>query len=289
LGNDIGAHAVQKTDRLLRHIFPWAVDAGFIIVDPTANMKPRKASSPVRKDDYFTVQQVERLLDVSTLEKLAKPNYAKGGYWVEDAPYYRVHLHGLVELGVRIGELAGIRRPDVFLSDDECGSSIRIRRTRLQDYKDRTKEPKTAAGDRIIFISDEFAAMLRHYLEHQYDRCEDGEAARLNPNGYVFTSPAGAPFNIRAFRKQFKKMCRAAGITNLGTDDKPIVPHPHTTRHTFFTHMKESHVPQETFMSIGGHGDPRATARYMGTTDDARKEAIAQYRQRLRRTPKSRS
>ena len=284
----VGAHAVQRVDRLLRHdVFPWAKDNGFICVDPTASLKPRTASSAFRKDDYFTVQQVEQLLDVRTLERLGKPDYAKGGYWVDDAPYFRVHLMGLVETGVRMGELAGIRTPDVTFSDEADGSSIRIRRGRLQDYKDRAKEPKTTAGDRTIFISHEFAIVLREHLEHQYDHCNKDEAERLNPNGYVFTTPIGAPINIRAFRKQFKKMCRAAGITNLGTDEQVIAPHPHTTRHTFFTHMKEAGVPQDTFMNVGGQSDPRATMRYMGTTDEARREASEKYRKRLGRDSKN--
>ena len=295
----VGAHAIEKTQGLLKHnVFPWAKREGYIIVDPAQTLTPRTAKSPVRKKDFFTTKHVAKLLDIRTLETLAEfdPDKPKH-HWVKHATYYLVHLMALLELGVRIGELAGIRWSDFWLSDEPNESYVEISRTRLQDYHDRTKEPKSEAGERTIFMSDELANALRHHREHQYDLCANANILYVrrhkkqpeppNPNDYVFTTPYGRPIDIKTFRRQFKRICAEAGIDNLGTADKKIPPHPHTTRHTFFTHMKEAGVPQDTFMDVGGHSDPRATMRYMGTTDEARREASEKYRKRLGRDSKN--
>jgi integrase len=59
-------------------------------------------------------------------------------------------------------------------------------------------------------------------------------------------------------------------------------PHPHTTRHSFFTHRSEAGVTKSTLMTTGRHKSEAATSRYIGTSEKDAREAWDKYRDRIR-------
>jgi len=64
-------------------------------------------------------------------------------------------------------------------------------------------------------------------------------------------------------------------------DDKPVAAHPYTLRRTFLTHLAEAGAPQSAMMALAGHSDFRATQVYLGSTEDAQRQAITSLWNRL--------
>lgn len=278
----VGANARSKTQTVLKDVFRWAKKTGFVYVDPTVGLEAITVPKPNNKNDYLSVDEVQRLLDPGVLASL------EAAREVRRATYYHVHLRFLVETGCRPGELIAIRDRDLFISENGGRSYVWIHHSR---YGQRVKGTKTAAGDRKITISDRLASDLRAHLARRYEHREAADeriASRggslpesSNPQGFVFTSPWGRPLNLQQFRKVFGHVCAHAGIDPHGAGDKPIMPHPYTIRRTFLTHLAETNAAQSTMMALAGHCDFRATQVYLGSTEAAQVEAIGNLWSRL--------
>ena len=278
----VGAPARQKVQALLRNIFTWARSEGYILTDPTEALAPIRQDPVDRTDDYFTPEEFRLLQDPATYASLE----ANGK--VRHASYYRFIFMLLLETGCRIGELAGVTWDSVRFSERPGESHLLVRASRGGRNVGPTKTP---AGKRVVYISDELSVELVRHKAHQYDhvradahdtRAEaDAPASVLNPQGLVCTTPWGRPLDVRGFRKRiFRAVCEEAGIDTSGVTRHR--PHPHTARHTFFTHSGEAGVDMNTLMAVGGHSDLRATSRYMGTTTEAAKAARDSYLTRMR-------
>jgi integrase len=66
-------------------------------------------------------------------------------------------------------------------------------------------------------------------------------------------------------------MVRGSRIDTSGVTRRR--PHPHTARHTFFTHAGEAGVLMDTLKTVGGHKDSKVTSGCMGLTDAGGKAA----------------
>jgi integrase len=272
---EVGANARSKTQSLLKNIFRWAKAEGYVYNDPTKNLEPVKVPPPNNRSDYLTLEEVRHLLDPRVLVSLEDKKL------VRHATYYHVHLRFLVETGCRVGEMLAVRDTDLHLPDTAGESYVWIQHSR---YRMQIKQPKTSAGNRRIPISQGLAKELRSHLAHRddYRKAADqsivarggSPAAPISRDGLTFTSPWARPLDARQFRKVFRKVCAEAGIPSKGAEAATVAPHPHTLRHTFLTHLAETSPPQSAMMALAGHGDYRATQGYLGSTEEARRQAI---------------
>jgi integrase len=277
----VGANARSKTQTVLKDIFRWAKKEGYIYSDPTRDLEPITIPKPNNKHDFLSPEEIRRLLDPDALAVLEQKRM------VRRATYYHPHVRFLVETGCRPGEMVAVRDSDLHLAE-EGQSYVWVRHSR---YGREIKDTKTAAGNRKIPLSDGLAEELLLHLSRRYEHrdsadqriAERGGSVRppANPLGFTFTSPWGRPLDLRQFRKVFKDMCIQAKIDTLGADDKAIAPHPYTLRRTFLTHLAESGAPQSAMMALAGHSDFRATQVYLGSTEDAQRQALTNLWTRL--------
>jgi integrase len=176
---------VQKAYQLLGKVLGAAVDAGML------------AQSPCRRVPLPKVEREEvRFLtpaEVATLADAIQPRYRA---------LVLVGAYG----GLRIGELAGLRRGRV----DLLRGTVQVAEivVEVQGVL-HMGLPKTRASRRTVglprFVVDELAAHL---------------AEAGHPEAFVFTAPQGGPLRVTAFRARvWRPATRAAGLDGLRIHD----------------------------------------------------------------------
>jgi integrase len=180
---------VQKAYQLLGKVMGAAVDAGML------------AQSPCRRVPLPKVEREEmRFLTPAEVATLA------------DAIHQRYRALVLVGAygGLRIGELAGLRRNRVDLLRGTVQVAEIVVEVRGMLHRG---PPKTRASRRTVglprFVVEEVAAHLAAHL-----------AAPGDPEAFVFTAPQGGLLRLPAFRARvWRPAVRAAGLDRLRIHD----------------------------------------------------------------------
>jgi len=144
--------------------------------------------------------------------------------------------------GMRRGEIAGLRWPDVDLD----AGRVSPRRPRVVvSYEVLVSEPKTAKGRRSIALDPVTLAALR---EHRLRQLEDRLAVgpRWQDSGLVFTWPDGRPLHPERFSRWFEQHARAAGLPKIRL---------HDGRHSYATAALAAGVPAKVVSVRLGHAN----------------------------------
>jgi integrase len=131
-------------------------------------------------------------------------------------------VHMLLELGVRRGELLGIRTSDIRAQSQEVNIELRP-----DDKEDpRLYEPNGKTKDRILAVSSQSLRRISSYVQGaRYDI----KLARKNP--FLLVASTGEPLSISGFNKLFKALQEST------PELKMVIPH--LLRHTFNDNMAE--------------------------------------------------
>ena len=157
----------------------------------------------------------------------------------------------LVETGMRLGELLGLRWEDVDLD----GRQLQIRQT-LSSLGGRIilSEPKTASSRRPYELSPQAIEALRaHWVRQASERLAAGEV--WVASGQVIATEIGTPVDPSNFRRRFAKVSAAAGIEKC---------HPHELRHTAASLMLSRDVPLHIVADVLGHSSISVTKDVYG-------------------------
>lgn len=129
-------------------------------------------------------------------------------------------VHMLLELGVRRGELLGIRTADIRAQSQEVNIELR------PDDKDdpRLYEPNGKTNDRILAVS---AQLLRRIAVYVQGARYDIKPARKNR--FLLVASTGEPLSISGFNKLFTP------LQDSMPELKMVIPH--LMRHTFNDNM----------------------------------------------------
>lgn len=167
--------------------------------------------------------------------------------------WFRRFLTILFWTGLRSGELAALRLPDV-LEDHPVLPHIRVVGTRYQLGHERgVHTPKTAAGERIVPLLPPAAQALR---EMRADHIAQLRAFGMswNPEQFVFlTGLTERPYGHSQLYMAWRSALNAAGL--------PVLPL-HTTRHTTATLLLAADVPARIQTAILGHVSLEQTHDY---------------------------
>jgi integrase len=157
----------------------------------------------------------------------------------------------LVETGMRLGELLGLRWEDVDL---EAGQ-LNIRQTlSTLDGKILLDEPKTASSRRPYELSPQAVEALRgHKVRQAAERLAMGEY--WTASGLMMVSDFGTPVDPSNFRRVFRKVAKQAGIEGC---------HPHELRHTAASVMLSRGVPLHVVSDVLGHSSISVTKDVYG-------------------------
>jgi integrase len=228
-----GASSAAKCYRLLRSILTTAVEDGLLVANP-CTIKGA-GIEPAEERPIPTVAEAYKLADA-----------------IE--PRLRCLILLAAFVGLRKGELLGLRRSDIDLDN----SKITVARQRQLDKigNELVGPPKSDAGRRTVTISPKLIPALRQHL----DIC-----AQPGDDGYVFTGQKGGPLLPHVLQTAWVRARRQVGLEHL---------HLHDLRHLAGTLAASKGAAPKELMYRLGHSSSQASLRYQHATL-ARDEAIA--------------
>lgn len=218
----------------------------------------------------------------AALLRVAKPRPRKAKPWsVEEVrqflesaragqdPLYAAYVLILV-LGLRRGEVLGLRWEDVDLDGGELAVAFQLQRVRRQLLH---RETKTESSEATLPLPDICVTALKARREEQDKR--RNEAGRdWHETGLVFTTRYGTPIEPRNFHRDFKARCRKAGVREISV---------HATRRTCASLLVALDVHPRVAMQILRHSQIAVTMNvYSEAPSKATRTALKRLGKQLR-------
>jgi len=196
---------------------------------------------PRRLPVFLQEGEVERLLEAPLTMK--RPRYAPWQRWRD-----RAILETLYGCGLRVRELADLRRRDV----DLVGDTVRVF--------------GKGARERIVPVGRFAAHAIRSYLDLR---------GGLRGEEFLFAGRGGARLGVRGVQRLLKPLLRHAGLSMALT--------PHKLRHSFATHLLDRGADLRSVQQMLGHRRLGTTQVYTHVTADRMKKAYDAAHPRAKR------
>jgi integrase len=150
--------------------------------------------------------------------------------------------------GLRPGELAGLRWPNVDIDSDDPYVDVVERASEVDHKYVGQADPKTDRGRRKIGLHPLVVAALRRHREdmHILDRYDD--------EGFVFCTRNGTPQSLANVRRAFKQLCKRGGLGEGWTT--------YELRHSFVSLVSDQIDDLVKVADLAGHVDTRTTQGY---------------------------
>jgi len=247
-----GAGVIAQTLRTFRTVLAVAVDAEIIEANPASRVAAPKATVPPAE------RTERRALSAAETADLIEATPAR----------YRALVAVAAYTGLRISEVAGLRRADVDMLRLDVHVRQQLARYHGRHFSDEDRrlgahlrQPKTSAAVRTVPLPPALRPMLDEHMSTYVG---------ADANALVFTSPSGKPLAVNNWgRRVFTPSLRTAGLEHLV---------PHALRATFTTNLVASGVDVRTAQQLLGHGSPTVT---LSAYARVRPEAIEDARAKL--------
>lgn len=235
---------------LLRIFFDLAVQEGIIQreTNPMLNKinRPKQEKKPV---EAYTLEELNLILEIAE---------------EDENPDIRLILNLALLSGIRRGEMAGLRWENVNL--DESYIYICESRVVVEGGKEYTKQPKTQAGIRKIYIPEKLVSVLKEYNKRYLEnKLKYGK--KFKDKGYVLSKPDGEPFSPQGISNNYLRFMERH-------KDKIRYLKFHGLRHTYASVLINQNTNPKTVQHNLGHADVSLTLSiYSHSFESAEKEA----------------
>lgn len=233
---------VNSTYIVLQSLFDAAIDNDIISRNPCKKIKERKMGRQTDKKEAVTISTQKRFLEAAT------------------GTLYEREYRFVLQTGLRVGELIGLRWSDVDLENRE----IRIVRSIYFNTSEKVWHigaPKSEYGKRRIPLTDEAIRILKEQKEFD-EKLKIPEEWK----DQVFLSRKGKPVYASQYDRCMETICQRAGVKTFRI---------HVLRHTFATRCIEGKMSPKTLQKILGHHDVAFTLNtYVTTTADEMKKEM---------------
>ena len=189
----------------------------------------------------------------------------------KDHQWYLAFLF-LLNYGMRIGEVLGLRWTDIDFANDECHVRQQLQRI---DGKITACDIKTDAGNRMIPLSPLIKkallekAVLAGINLYGCFQPEQG----FNTEHLLVTNKYGGAVDYHSFRRIYYKLQEQIGMQKSK---------PHIARHTTATLMKNLHVPDRDIQAILGHANVLTTQQiYQQGDKEVQYNAVAAVAEKI--------
>lgn len=255
---NISYSMAKKIYDMVRVVLIYAYVKKDIAVDIANIMKmPIKESfKEVRHIETYTHEEYEILYDYIMTEYSVKKNQRSLRY----APLYLILFH----TGLRVGELLALTWKDIDFRKNIIHVSKSVSFVRNRTGEGNTKNisiitsVKTSAGVRDIPVNRTCIELFKE-LGNRYSDFDCSSE-------YVCCNLDGSFIKLRAFERQFQRICKRADVQYKGI---------HAIRHTFASNLIEKGVFPKVVSELLGHTNVVFTLnRYVHTDNNAKKEAV---------------
>ena len=149
------------------------------------------------------------------------------------------------------------------------GAVLTVKRTIVQLGGKLVEEAsaKSRAGDRLVFLDADTAALLREHRKAQL-RVRMAAGPAWHDDDLVFCQPDGQPWNPDHVSKRFRRLAGLAGV--------PVIKLHEGGRHTGNSLMYDAEVRQDIVMRQVGHASKEISQRYNHPLRQAHLAAAAQ-------------
>ena len=247
-GKPLSEHTVEGVHACLCGILSDAMEGGFLTHNPawrTYRYTGRKSEKVIADEE--TAQRLILALEDESIK-------------------YETFFKLLIATGMRRGECCGLQWQDI----DYAARSIHIRRNvvKLTGEEIIVKEPKTSAGDRLVFFSAEMESLLREYRHFCEIEAEHEDERELTDEDYLFRRRGKRlPMTPTTFTWRFKLILKKNGLP-----EKLTV---HSLRHTAASLMIANGTDVTTVAGILGHAQPSTTLDIYSHSFDKNKRAAS--------------
>ena len=246
--DELAPASIYKIHKLLQSAFKKALVTRRISRTPMDAVEPPKVTQ--EEVTIFSFTELLRLF--RTLRK-------------KEWQHYYTFFHLLLVTGMRVGELLALKFEDIDFDNRE----IHVCRTKVGRTGNKTNEPKTKAGNRYI------PTLFDKTLERIKNLRQEGNLTRLT--GYLFQTRSGNSLNYNNLRRDWVKICDAAGIE---------LKHIHAFRHTFATTALAKGIPVLEVSRILGHTNATTTLIMYGhSLPGYNKRLIEQFQRKKKQKP----
>jgi integrase len=246
-----GPTSVRHMLSRLRSVYSRLVEDGTVAKNTAALVKPPAKGE--QETATLTVEQVQKLFD----------NLEKSGNRLE-------HLHHLaVQMGLRRGELAGLRWSDIDLD----AATLTVAQQRVHsDAGAVVADTKTDAGRRVLPIPSTLLPVLkRARTRSKAEKLAAG--SKWIGQGYAIADEFGKAYYPSTLSHYWRDALRDAGLPHVKL---------HGARHTAATLLHLNGVPIAVIAAVLGNTDAAFTQRtYAHSQDDAMTQGMAAYAQAL--------
>ncbi|MFF3819328.1 tyrosine-type recombinase/integrase [Streptomyces bluensis] len=177
-----------------------------------------------------------------------------------------------IAMGLRRGEIVGLRWSDVDLDSRVLYVRQQIQRRRGVLYDD---DPKSRRRRAVPLPALCIAPLRWHRMRQAAARAKAGE--RWQESAYVFTTRTGRPVEPRNLYRSFTRVAQSAGLRVIRL---------HDARHGTATLLTAAGVAPRVVMEILGHSQISITMDvYTHVVQDTQREAMSHMDRLLRRRP----
>jgi integrase len=225
----------------LRQVFRFAIDRGWVEVDPMDKVKrpggSRRARVKTGKVQHWSEDELRRLLFVAR-ETLP--------------PVHALACEVLAGTGARVSEVLGL----TFRDHDAKRKTLRIERSFSKGREIEALKSETSR--RTVQITPELSAAI----EAERDRRE------ARPDDHIFATRTGVPIDQDRLRRILRGVAREAEVPELG---------PHALRHTHAVILIERGTSPRVVQLRLGHADVGTTLGMYGhATAAMQDQAVAE-------------
>ncbi|MFH9247065.1 tyrosine-type recombinase/integrase [Streptomyces lydicus] len=175
-----------------------------------------------------------------------------------------------IAMGLRRGEVLGLRWSDVDLDGRVIRISNQVQRIGGELYQDTTKTGKIRPVPLPLIC---VAALRWHRLRLTHEAEKRGTA--MSSAGLVFTTRSGRPIEPRNLNRSFARLTASAGLRSIRL---------HDARHGCATLLTAAGVAPRVLMEILGHSQISMTMDvYAHVAQDTQREAISHMDRLLKR------
>lgn len=234
---------IRQTRITLYNMFEVAKENDIIIHNPCKKSVKSDIGKTSEKKKALEILEQQRFLE-----------YSK--YSSYDNQYRLV-----LQTGLRVGELAGLKWEDV----DFEKRLLKISRSMEFRYPIRVwkiGEPKSSSGYRTIPLNDEALSILKD----QKIKNSKIKVIPMEWKDFIFLCRNGTPIKNTTYDTGLYKICEKAGIRKFAM---------HVLRHTFATRCAEGGMKPNVLQKILGHSNIGITMNlYVTTTDDEKQKEM---------------